>query len=90
MFLLIHSTHFWYNQNKKRIYYVWVYEYEHDTISWFYNVYFWAIFFYLLISIDTKEKPSLLDILKKRLAKGEITQEQFESIKATLKLKEVI
>ena len=28
---------------------------------------FWAIFFYLLISIDTKEKPSLLDILKKRI-----------------------
>ena len=31
---------------------------------------FWAIFFYLFVSIDAKEKPSLLDILKKRLAKG--------------------
>ncbi|MBK6303338.1 MAG: SHOCT domain-containing protein [Arcobacter sp.] len=44
--------------------------------------------FYLLISIDTKKNHLLLDILRKRLAKGEITQEQFESIKATLKLKE--
>ena len=46
---------------------------------------FWAIFFYLIFSIDKKEKSSVIDILKKRLAKGEITQEQFESIKATLK-----
>ncbi|WP_368031529.1 SHOCT domain-containing protein [Arcobacter sp. s6] len=46
---------------------------------------FWAIFFYLIFSIDKKEKSSVIDILKKRLAKGEISQEQFESIKATLK-----
>jgi len=46
---------------------------------------FWAIFFYLILSIDKKEKSSVIDILKKRLAKGEITQEQFESIKTTLK-----
>ena len=46
---------------------------------------FWAIFFYLIFSIDKKEKSSVVDILKKRLAKGEITQEQFESIKTTLK-----
>ena len=46
---------------------------------------FWAIFFYLIFSIDKKEKSSVVDILKKRLAKGEISQEQFESIKATLK-----
>ena len=51
---------------------------------------FWVVVFYLIFSVDKKEKPSLLDILKKRLAKGEITQEQFESIKATLKLKEEI
>ena len=46
---------------------------------------FWAIFFYLIFSIDKNEKSSVIDILKKRLAKGEITQEQFESIKTTLK-----
>jgi putative membrane protein len=46
---------------------------------------FLAIFFYLIFSIDKKEKSSVVDILKKRLAKGEISQEQFESIKATLK-----
>ena len=46
---------------------------------------FWAIFFYLIFSIDKKEKSSVIDILKKRLAKGEITQDQFESIKTTLK-----
>jgi putative membrane protein len=46
---------------------------------------FWAIFFYLIFSIDKKEKSSVIDILKKRLAKGEISQEQFESIKTTLK-----
>ena len=46
---------------------------------------FWAIFFYLIFSLDKKQKSSVIDILKKRLAKGEITQEQFESIKTTLK-----
>ncbi|MFA9374534.1 MAG: SHOCT domain-containing protein [Poseidonibacter sp.] len=46
---------------------------------------FLAIFFYLIFSIDKKEKSSVVDILKKRLAKGEISQEQFESIKTTLK-----
>lgn len=45
---------------------------------------FWAIVFYLIISINKKEKSSALDILKKRLAKGEISKEEFESIKNTL------
>lgn len=48
---------------------------------------FWVIFFYLIFSIDKKEKLTVIDILKKRLAKGEISQEQFESIKTTLKEK---
>jgi putative membrane protein len=53
-------------------------------------LFFGQYFFIYLFQLMQKKKPSLLDILKKRLAKGEITQEQFESIKATLKLKEEI
>tara|TARA_B100001063_G_C16745612_1_gene547303 strand:+ start:239 stop:445 length:207 start_codon:yes stop_codon:yes gene_type:complete len=48
---------------------------------------FWIIIFFLLFSIfgkDKNEKESAVDILKKRLAKGEITKEQYEEIKKSL------
>lgn len=49
---------------------------------------FWFILIYLLISIlnksEKKPKESALDILKKRLAKGEITKEQYSEIRKSL------
>jgi uncharacterized membrane protein len=47
---------------------------------------FWAILFYLIFSgLKSKEKTSAIDIIKDRLAKGEISKEEFESLKTTLK-----
>lgn len=49
---------------------------------------FWFVLIFLLFSIFTKEnkkeKESALDILKKRLAKGEISKEQYEDIKKSI------
>jgi len=47
---------------------------------------FWIIFFYLIFSNFNKKekKESPLNILKKRFAKGEINQEEFETMQKTL------
>lgn len=50
---------------------------------------FWFILIYVLFSIfnkndENKNNESALDILKKRLAKGEITKEQFEDMKKSI------
>jgi len=46
---------------------------------------FWIIFIYLIFAITKKKSnDSALDIVKKRFANGEITKEQFNSMKATL------
>jgi putative membrane protein len=51
-------------------------------------VIFWAIIVFLFFSLfksnNEQKKDSALDILKKRLAKGEITKEQFDEIKQTV------
>ncbi|MGB1226265.1 MAG: hypothetical protein ACPG9K_00125 [Poseidonibacter sp.] len=46
---------------------------------------FWSIIFYLLFSISSKEteedKETPLDILKKRLVKGDISKEEYINLK---------
>ena len=47
---------------------------------------FWIILFFIIFSLFSKDKEnqSAIDILKKRFAKGDITKEEFESMKKTL------
>jgi putative membrane protein len=51
---------------------------------------FWGVIIFILVSIVSsrtacKKEESALDILKKRLAKGEISKEEYESLKDTFK-----
>lgn len=49
---------------------------------------FWSIVIFILVSLfsDNKEKKddSALDILKKRLARGEISKDEYESLKNSM------
>ncbi|MGM0518924.1 MAG: SHOCT domain-containing protein [Campylobacterota bacterium] len=49
---------------------------------------FWLVFFFIIVSIFTKKEStkneSALDILKKRLAKGEISKEEYDELKKTI------
>jgi putative membrane protein len=49
---------------------------------------FWIIIFYLILTIFSKDKNEIkeepLDILKKRLVKGEINREEYENLKEAI------
>lgn len=48
---------------------------------------FWSILIYLVLSLipnNSKKDISSLDILKKRLANGKITKEQYADLKKTI------
>lgn len=65
-----------------------MYEYMNMNMTFFHGIgmiVFWAIIFFLIVSVlsknSTNSKDDALDILKKRLAKGEISKEEFNSLK---------
>jgi putative membrane protein len=62
--------------------------YEYMNMTFFHGIgmiVFWAIIFFLVVTIflknTTNSNEHALDILKKRLAKGEISKEEFNSLK---------
>jgi len=68
-----------------------MFEYMNMNMTMFHGLgmlVFWIIVFFLILSIfekdkeDKKETP--LDILKKRLARGEISKEEYTSLKDSL------
>ncbi|AXH13036.1 SHOCT domain-containing protein [Halarcobacter bivalviorum] len=64
-----------------------MFEYMNTNMTMFHGftmLIFWFIIFFLLLSMFKKEKSSAIDILKKRLAKGEITKEEYKQMKKTL------
>ncbi|CAI8225036.1 MAG: SHOCT domain-containing protein [Sulfurovum sp.] len=67
-----------------------MFEYMNMNMTMFHGfgmLVFWVIVVFLLFSLFSSKKKDMetpFDILKKRLAKGEITKEQFDSIKKTI------
>ncbi len=68
-----------------------MFEYMNMNMTMFHGLgmlIFWIIVFFLILSIfekdkeDKKETP--LDILKKRLARGEISKEEYNNLKDSL------
>lgn len=47
-------------------------------------LYWWLFIFYFSKKETPKESETALDILKKRLAKGEISLEEYEKLKKTI------
>lgn len=62
--------------------------FEFMNMTWshgFSMLFFWSVIFYFIFFNNDKKEESIFVILKSRLAKGEITQAQFQSINNTLK-----
>lgn len=66
-------------------------DYLNMNMSMFHGVamlIFWTIIFFLMLSWFDKDKETTnefpLDVLKKRLIKGEITRKEYESLKETI------
>jgi len=63
----------------------------HMNMTWFHGLgmsVFWIIVVFLIFSLINTQKNEIketpLDILKKRLSKGEISKEQYDSLKETI------
>lgn len=68
-----------------------MYEYINHPMTFFHGFWmliFWAVIIYIIISLFNKtnndDKKSALEILKERLAKGEISIEEFDELKDKL------
>ncbi|MFA7571741.1 MAG: SHOCT domain-containing protein [Sulfurimonadaceae bacterium] len=65
-----------------------MFEYMNHSMTFFHGIWmfvFWAIFIFILFSLFKKgSNTSSLEILEQRLAKGEISIEEFEKLKNTL------
>ena len=68
-----------------------MFEYMNMNMTMFHGLgmlIFWIIVFFLIFSLFSKdkdnEKEKPLDILKRRLAKGEISQDEYKALKDSL------
>lgn len=68
-----------------------MFEYMNMNMTMFHGLgmlVFWIIIFYLIFTVFSKDKNEIkeepLDILKKRLVKGEINREEYENLKEAI------